>query len=89
MAKRKIKEVVEMNEVIETVAEVGATKEKVEPIKLSDMQQLTYDLLKTKSAKIRFLSGESFSRSQIANFVGVRYQHVRNVLTTELKRPIA
>ena len=34
----------------------------------------------TKSDKIRALAREGYSRSQIANFLGVRYQFVRNVL---------
>ena len=43
--------------------------------------------LKNKSQVIRYLDSEGFSRSSIANFLGVRYQHVRNVLVTELKKP--
>jgi len=39
----------------------------------------------TWSAKIRALDGASFTRSQIANFLGKRYQHVRNVLEQPLK----
>lgn len=36
--------------------------------------------LPTKSAKIRALDDAGYSRSEIANFLGIRYQHVRNVL---------
>lgn len=36
--------------------------------------------LPTKSAKIRALDDAGYSRSEIANFMGIRYQHVRNVL---------
>jgi AbrB family looped-hinge helix DNA binding protein len=36
--------------------------------------------LPSKSAKIRALAGAGFSRSEIAKFLGIRYQHVRNVL---------
>jgi antitoxin component of MazEF toxin-antitoxin module len=39
------------------------------------------DGLRTKSAKIRALSQAGFARADIARFLGVRYQHVRNVLT--------
>jgi DNA-directed RNA polymerase specialized sigma24 family protein len=42
------------------------------------------DKLTTKSAKIRLLDQEGFTRSEIAKIMGVRYQHVRNVLITPL-----
>ena len=42
--------------------------------------------LPTKSAKIRALDAEGWSRSDIARALGIRYQHVRNVLVTPLKR---
>ncbi len=42
--------------------------------------------LPTKSAKIRALDAEGFSRSEIAKFVGIRYQHVRNVLVSAQPR---
>jgi len=45
-----------------------------------------YDGLPTKSAKIRAMTADGFSRSQVANALGIRYQHVRNVLVTPLKR---
>lgn len=38
--------------------------------------------LPTKSAKIRALDGEGYSRSEISKFLGIRYQHVRNVLVS-------
>ncbi len=34
----------------------------------------------TKSDKIRALDGAGYSRSEIANYLGIRYQHVWNVL---------
>ena len=40
----------------------------------------------TKSAKIRALSAEGWSRSEIANALNIRYQHVRNVLVTPLAK---
>ena len=43
--------------------------------------------LETKSAKIRALNAKGASRSEIATYLGIRYQHVRNVLVTPLKRP--
>ena len=39
----------------------------------------------TKSALIRQLSSEGKSRSDIAKMMGIRYQHVRNVLTAPVK----
>jgi hypothetical protein len=36
--------------------------------------------LSTKSDKIRVLGRAGYTRQQIADFLGIRYQHVRNVL---------
>lgn len=41
---------------------------------------------KTKSACIRYLINQGFEVKDIANHMGVRYQHVRNVATSPLKR---
>jgi len=41
---------------------------------------------KTKADKIRALGRAGFSRARIAEFLGIRYQHVRNVLEHERKR---
>lgn len=46
-----------------------------------------YDALPTKSAKIRVLNKEGWTRSEIARFMDIRYQHVRNVLITPIKDP--
>ena len=52
------------------------------------------DGLTTKADKIRALFRAGYSRSEIAGFVGTRYQHVRNVLVqsgfmeTQLSRPM-
>jgi hypothetical protein len=40
----------------------------------------------TKSDKIRALDKAGYSRSQIADFLGIRYQHVRNVLVDEERK---
>ena len=45
-----------------------------------------YDHLPTKSAKIRAMNADGFSRSAIAHNLGVIYQHVRNVLTQPMKK---
>lgn len=39
-----------------------------------------------KSNAIRALNEQGFTRSQIADKLNIRYQHVRNVLGTELKK---
>ena len=49
-------------------------------------EQLEEKGLKNKSQVIRYLDAEGYSRSAIAGFLNVRYQHVRNVLVTPLKK---
>lgn len=46
----------------------------------ADMKRLTRDL-PTKAAKIRALAAAGVPRAEIARFLEIRYQHVRNVLT--------
>jgi type II secretory pathway component PulF len=41
---------------------------------------------KTKSDAVRYLSGTGMTTGQIAKFMGMRYQHVRNILVTPLKK---
>jgi hypothetical protein len=54
-----------------------------------EMDDLTKGLA-TKSAKIRLLEDHGVARSAIANYLGIRYQHVRNVLVAPRpKRPEA
>lgn len=43
---------------------------------------------KTKSNVIRFLAAQGWTRSQIASFMNIRYQHVRNVLIQPLKQKV-
>lgn len=45
------------------------------------------DALTTKASKIRLLDAEGWTRSEIAARLGVRYQHVRNVLITPVTKP--
>jgi hypothetical protein len=40
----------------------------------------------TKSHKIRVLVGKGFTKSQVAQMLGIRYQHVRNVLLQAPKK---
>jgi hypothetical protein len=61
---------------------VTATK-KVELVIPAEVAQMA-----SKSEKIRALIGKyGWSRSQVANVLGIRYQHVRNVIVTPLKKP--
>lgn len=48
-----------------------------------------YAGLSTKSAKIRSMFADGYTRSQIAKALDIRYQHVRNVLVEPLKRTAA
>jgi hypothetical protein len=52
---------------------------------LTEAQRKSYDALSTKSARIRFLNSAGWSRGEISKFMGIRYQHVRNVLITPVK----
>jgi len=56
-------------------------------MELSKAQTAKLNKLPTKSAKIRFLSSIGISRGDIARTLGIRYQHVRNVLITPVKNP--
>lgn len=51
----------------------------------TEMERLTAGL-PTKSAKIRELGKAGYARQQIADFLGIRYQHVRNVLVDAERR---
>lgn len=42
--------------------------------------------LPTKSARIRYLDSIRWTRSKIAKKLDIRYQHVRNVLITPIKK---
>jgi len=44
------------------------------------------DDIKTVSGKIRYLNAQGKSRSEISKQLGIRYQHVRNVLIQPLKQ---
>lgn len=61
------------------MAEAGKSLNRLE------MQRLTEGLL-TKADKIRLLAREGYARQQIADFLGIRYQHVRNVLVDEERK---
>lgn len=40
-----------------------------------------------KSGAIRGLTAEGYLRSEVAKLLNIKYQHVRNVLITPIKRP--
>ncbi len=58
---------------------------KITPADDVEMQRITAGL-STKSAKIRALAASGYKRADIARFMGIRYQHVRNVLEQPLAR---
>jgi hypothetical protein len=57
--------------------------------KLTKTQNRKMTSLPTKSAKIRYLTSLDWSRSQIADKLKIRYQHVRNVQITPVTNPKA
>jgi hypothetical protein len=62
-----------------------SVQSKVEPINL-DLGQIMSQHNGNKSSVMRYLSSQNYSRSQIAKFMSVRYQYVRNVLTKPAKK---
>lgn len=61
------------------------TNKKIAP-KLNKSQSEALEALDTMSAKIRYLNSEGMSRGDIARTLNIRYQWVRNVLITPLKK---
>lgn len=61
---------------------------KVKAVTVKDKAQYKTDLttLTTTSSKIRALHSEGLSRGQISAILEIRYQHVRNVLITPIKK---
>lgn len=62
-----------------------SVSKKVAP-KLDSKLQSALEECATTSAKIRMLNSEGFSRGDIARILDIRYQWVRNVLITPLKK---
>lgn len=63
------------------------TQAKIEYLTITDeMTQIVNDPNLTMSSKIRTLASMDVPRGQIAKLVNRRYQHVRNVLITPLKK---
>lgn len=53
---------------------------------LTKAQEKEVSEMSTVSAKIRYLDQIGMTRSQIAKYLDKRYQHVRNVLITPIKK---
>lgn len=54
----------------------------IAPVKRTEMASAV-EGLETKSDKIRALNKAGYARARIAEFLGIRYQHVRNVLVQD------
>ena len=54
---------------------------------LTSVQTKTLTRCSTKSAQIRYLTSQDWTRGQIAKKLNIRYQHVRNVQITPVKNP--
>ncbi len=48
----------------------------------------TLEALPSTSSRVRYLTAEGWDRKAIATKLGIRYQHVRNVQVTLLKKDI-
>lgn len=69
------------------VESTGSTKVEVPTEYKGETYPQMRERLGTKSAVIRYLNKERWTNGQIAKFVGIRYQHVFNVLKNPLKTP--
>jgi hypothetical protein len=59
----------------------------LEPVKtINHKYEDLLETHKTKSGIIRFLAAEGHARGPISKFMGIKYQFVRNVLITPLKK---
>lgn len=73
------------------VAETAEVADKQPAETVTEQLPATADLIKqygNKSGAIRALNAKGHSRSEIAKALGIRYQHVNNVLHQPLKREI-
>ena len=71
--------------VVQETSEAGR-KNKIEMSMVEWADICDKNNLKTKSAMIRYLWSVNYTRSAIAKFLNILYQHVRNVLVQEPKR---
>lgn len=63
----------------------ATTTKKIAP-KLAKDIQTELDSLATTAAKIRFLDSKGYARGDIGRILNIKYQWVRNVLLTPLKK---
>lgn len=64
-----------------------ATKQEVKQVITgNDLEEVNG--IKTTSGKIRYLASQGKTKSEIAKMLNIRYQHVRNVLITPLKKVV-
>lgn len=61
------------------------TTKKIAPT-LEAKVQKELDTFTTTASKIRFLDANNFSKGDISRILNIRYQWVRNVLNTPLKK---
>lgn len=66
------------------------TKSKVNVVDVNNNKIIDLDEVKktykTKSSQIRYLLSLKYSRAEVAKMLGIRYQHVRNVEITPIKK---
>lgn len=74
-------------EVAETIETKAETETETETVTVQSAEEVIAKF-GNKSNAIRALSAEGKTRSEIAKILGIRYQHVNNVLKQVLKRPI-
>ena len=70
-----------------TVEEINSSAAPAETMSIAQEALSKLDSNMSISAKIRALSAAGISRGDIARVLNKKYQHIRNVLTTQLKRP--
>ena len=72
------------NDVHESLVKQGG--EAPEPRRVPPIETIVIPDCATKSAKIRWLKAMGYSVKEVANHLGIRYQMVRNIWTSEPKR---
>jgi hypothetical protein len=63
-----------------------AKVKEAEVVNTNQIENEDVSLYPTKSAKIRYYLSKGYKRSEIAKHMNIRYQHVRNVEVTLLKK---
>lgn len=92
MARFGTKHTEQVAEPVPTTETIVAPATVAPGITLSEADQAKFDAMKTKSERIRFLASFGHKNGPISKYLTsvysklVRYQHVRNVLKTQLKK---